>query len=335
MHRSVLRELIYVVGLLAAFASLIFLPEITSGGVVSGLRMCAGAILPALFPFFVCTNLMGRLGLSRKLSALLAPLTKQLFGCEAAAAPFVFGLLGGYPAGAKAIADLYRTKQLEERTAKRLLRFCNNSGPAFIFGVVGSRVFHSGKVGLFLYGIQILSAVVCGLLSRESSGAAPTTADEKPLTFPAAFTESVRDAGNTALQVCMFVTIFSVFSALLRFFLEPLLPPALLPFATGILELSCGTQALADSCLPFRLQLVLSSFLLAFGGISIHAQTKALLLDAGLPDAPVLLPKLLQSCIAALLTVLFLHPAGIVCVIGSISLCFLKLISGNLRANRV
>ena len=335
MVRNRIRELIYAAGILAAFAALILLPEITSAGVVSGLRMCASAILPALLPFFVCTNLMGKLGLSRKLSSLLAPLTARLFGCSAAAAPFVLGLLGGYPAGAKVIAGLYRDGQLEKSEAGRLLRFCNNSGPAFIFGVVGSRVFHSAGTGLFLYGIHILSAVLCGLLFRKTSSAVSSPAEEDPLPFPAAFTESVRDAGSTALQVCMFVTIFSVFSALLRYFLEPLLPPVLLPLVTGLLELSCGTQALAESCLPFRLQLILASFLLAFGGLSIHAQSKALLLDAGLPDAPVLLPKLLHGCIAALLTALFLHPAGIFAAVGIFSLCFLKLMSGNLRTKSV
>ena len=50
--------------------------------------------------------------------------------------------------------------------AERLLGFCNNSGPAFIVGAVGAGIFGSPSVGLALYGIHILAAVLTGLLLR-------------------------------------------------------------------------------------------------------------------------------------------------------------------------
>ena len=326
-----MRELIEILGLSGCFAALIFLPEVTSSGVIEGLRLCGTAILPALFPFFICTNLIGKLGLSRKLSEVLRPLTRRLFGCDAAA-PLVLGLLGGYPAGAKAAAGLYQSGELDRDSAVCLLRFCNNSGPAFIFGVMGSRVFGSVRTGLLLYAVHLLSALLCGLLTKPAHAIVQKSPPPKKLPFASAFTESVRDAGASAFQVCLFVTVFSAISALFR--LLPI-PEPLRPLLIGMLELSGGANALAAAALPDGVKLITASFLLAFGGISIHAQTKALLLDAGLPDAPVLLPKLLHALLAALLTAACLTPAGIFLPVGIFSLFFLKVMAGNLRTKRI
>ena len=50
---------------------------------------------------------------------------------------------------------------------ERLLGFCNNSGPAFIIGAVGSGVFGSVKIGLLLYAVHILSELAAGLFFRK------------------------------------------------------------------------------------------------------------------------------------------------------------------------
>ena len=73
----------------------------------AGLRLCAELILPSLFPFFVLSALLAKLGLPALLGERLAPLGRRLFrvsgaGCTA----LLMGLLGGYPLGAAYIAEL-------------------------------------------------------------------------------------------------------------------------------------------------------------------------------------------------------------------------------------
>ena len=58
-----------------------------------------------------------------------------------AAAPFLLGLCGGYPAGAEAVAGLVRDGTLRPEEGARLLPVCNNTGPGFIVGVAGAAVF--------------------------------------------------------------------------------------------------------------------------------------------------------------------------------------------------
>ena len=325
---------VYALGMALAFGALILMPEFTSAAVTDGLRLCAGVIVPSLFPFFVCTNLMTRLGLTDRLTRLLRPLGRRLFGSAALTAPFVLGLLGGYPAGAKVTANLYRDGRLTKEQAETALRFCNNSGPAFVFGVMGSRVFGSVRAGAALYLIHAASALLCGVLHKQCGAEKAALPEGNAERFSAAFTLSVRDAGETALQVGMFVTVFSVLSAFGRRLFCAVLPEALLPFFAGMLELSGGAQVLSEAVLPLPFRFITASFLLGFGGLSVLAQSRALLEQAGLGDSKLFPAKLRHGLFSALLAASLFYPL-LLLPIGTFCLLFLKLRGRNLRPARV
>ena len=54
--------------------------------------------------------------------------------------------------------------------------------------------------------------------------------------------------------------------------------------------------------MPQGVKFALASFFLAFGGLSVHAQTKAVLSSAGLEGLPVFFPKLLHALLAGVLS---------------------------------
>ena len=287
---------------------LIVRPEDASRAAVGALSLCAKVIVPSLFPFFVCANLFCALHLTQPLERALSGIMQPVFGVPGSgAAALVVGLTGGYPSGAQTIAALYAAGSIDKKTAGRLLLFCNNCGPAFIFGVVGPAVFGSRLAGLLLYLVHCTSALLLGILPRKkavvllSENAA--AAQESPPSYSAAFTASVKKAGQTALEVCMFVLLFGVLTALVQSALQVFLPPWALTAAAGILELSGGAGALAELALTQRVKFTLASMLLAFGGLSVHAQTKAVLTPAGLGSLPVFLPKLLHALTAGLLSI--------------------------------
>ncbi|MBQ1264395.1 MAG: sporulation protein [Oscillospiraceae bacterium] len=300
-----MRKLVKILTALALTAwalALLLLPKLTSQAVTDGLRLCAGVLLPSLFPFFVCTNLLCALGLTAKLSKLMRPLMQPLFrvGGNGAGA-LIMGLIGGYPAGAQNVASLYESKQISKDEAAQLLKFCCACGPAFLIGVVGTQLCSNAKTGLILYLIHLIGAILTGIFLRPQSSISAKIPSEKATSVPsfsAAFTKSVQKAGASALQVCMFVVTFRVLSELLLY----LLPNALdLPVA-GILELSTGIAHLADAPLPQTATLTLASFFAGFGGFGVYAQTAALLTDAGLPIHGYLSAKLLHGSICAGIT---------------------------------
>ena len=135
------------VGLLCAAAALMACPAQAMEGARSGLALCGEVIVPSLFPFFILASLVVELGLAGQLGRALEPVMGPLFGLNGACASAVaLGLIGGYPVGAKTALGLYENGLCTRTEAERLLAFCNNSGPAFVLGVVGAGIFSSARV---------------------------------------------------------------------------------------------------------------------------------------------------------------------------------------------
>ena len=289
-----MRERLAVAGSLCAMAALIFASDQVIESCRYALGLCCELIIPSLFPFFLVSILMNRLGLPRLLGRLLSPLSRLLFGVSGTGGTaFVMGLCGGYPLGAAYIADMYGSGSIGRDEAERLLGFCNNSGPAFLIGAIGAGLFGSVRAGLYLYGVHIASAAVTGIIiGRGQAGDDAPQMAEAP-SFSLAFTETVKQAVVSVLNVCGYVICFTVLVGLLDadgFFslivgrLSHLSGAELhwvRAFLTGILELGSGVGQMRGLALqPFNL--ALAAFLVGWGGVSVHYQTMAQLAGTGL-----------------------------------------------------
>lgn len=354
-----LRQTLSLAGLLLAALALLLFPELASRAVTQGLSLCGAVILPSLFPFFVCAELFSALSLVQLPSRLFARVMRPVFHLSGeGGAALVLGFLGGYPSGAQSAARLFEGGALSKREAERLLLFCNNAGPAFIVGVLGSGVFQSVRIGFLLWAVHVLGALLSGILLRpkqspEKASASKAPLPSAPVSFAAAFTASVRRAGGSALSVCAFVVIFSVLSAFLRCLLPEETPQWLQALLVGMLELSNGTALLPSnvSALP------LAAFLLGFSGLGVWAQAQSLLAGTELDFRAYLPAKLLHGGLSAVLAwlcsllpavraeaipafgaqmsfpkLLFLPLWGLA---GAICLCFRKMMGRNSAAKRV
>ena len=293
---------------LALLAAFLLCPAACADGVRDGLSLAAQTALPALFPFFLAGALLVRTGCADMLGRLAARPLARLYGLPPAAAPAVLlGLTGGYPVGAATAASLLQQGALSPRDAARVNSFCNAASPGFCISLVGLGVFGSARTGAVLYGIQVLAALLAGLVCARERGtvpAAPSARLPPREGFAAAFCAAVREAASTALTVTAFLAVFSI---LLR-----LLAPALtrLPFGqalTGLIELTCGMERLPLIPLPAGSLLTLASFLLGFGGLAVQFQVRALAAPQGMPMDGFVCAKLLHGSIAALLTALLVR----------------------------
>lgn len=305
---------------LCAFIGLLFCPAAASGGARAGLLLCSGIIIPSLFPFAVISNIFVELGLPQRLSKICSPVMNKLFGVSGAGSTaFFLGIAGGYPLGAISISEMHSKGVLQKNEAEKLLGFCDNSGPAFIVSVAGVAIFGSVKVGFFLYGIHVLAALLTGMLLKTEKSYSKTYSLSPPRTrLPGAFTSSVKRATTAMVTVCGFVVFFSVLVGILdahgtlsaltgaisaRFGTELHFSRSLL---TGLLELGTGTSSMYGLRTEPE-NLALCSFLIAWGGLSVHAQASAVISEGGLSPARHTLGKLLHSVLSALIT-FFLYP---------------------------
>ena len=313
------RDALAALALLIAAAGLVAAPAQAIAGAKDGLTLCFNVIVPSLFPFFVLSSLVIDLGLAASLGHALEGLMRPLFRVSGScAAAVALGFIGGYPVGARTALQIYEQGLCSKPEAERLLAFCNNSGPAFILGVVGAGVFGDGRVGLLLYLTHALASLIVGLLFRFHGGwergRAPNT-HPKPIrtvTIPAAFTGAVTRSLQSTLNICAFVVFFAVVLRLLSAYgvlsaLASLLSLAGLEaewakrVVAGLLELSSGVASLQGGA-ELTGRVSLAAFMLGWAGLSVHCQVLSFLVDSGLSARVYLAGKLCHGLIAAGLT---------------------------------
>lgn len=316
LRRKELRDLLLGLCLLLAGAGLVAEPEAALSGAKEGLELCFNVIVPSLFPFFVLASLVVDLGLAAYLGRALEGCMRPLFRVSGrCAAALALGFVGGYPVGARTALRLYEQGQCSREEAERLLAFCNNSGPAFILGVVGTGVFSDRRVGLLLYLTHVIASVLVGLLFRfhgraeaEKSPAVRTPIAAVRLT--AAFPAAVTNALTSTLSICAFVVFFAVMLRLLAVF--GILSAAARFFAlfgmeeawarrliTGLLEVSSGVASLSGSGAG---GVSMAAFMLGWAGLSVHCQVLSFFADSGLSPRTYLAGKALHGLVAAALT---------------------------------
>ena len=327
LSRQGVRDLCLGLGLLCATLALMFWPQEAMEAAREGLRLCYNVILPSLFPFFVLSALVVDLGLAGYIGRALEGLMRPLFRVPGAcASAFVLGFVGGYPVGARTALSLYQKGMCTKTEAERLLAFCNNSGPAFILGVVGAGVFASSRVGVLLYLAHAAASVCVGLLFRFYRGeegrregrAAPTFQAER---FTTAFTGAIKSSFLSTLSICAFVVFFTVVIKLLS--LSGVLPGLAgvlgtlfspLGFSTrwaerlltGLIELTSGVWTLTGAG-TMSGRLSMAAFLLGWAGLSVHCQVLSFLGGSGLSVKTYIGGKLLHGGLSALFTAALLR----------------------------
>lgn len=307
-HKHVLMDLTLLLILAICGAGLLLWSEAISSVMVQSVHLCIQILLPSLFPFFVISSLLVSSGIVQRTAPRLERITQTLFGLSGnCAAAILLGAVGGYPVGAKTISSLYRQGICEKKDALNALRFCNNAGPAFLIGAVGSGLLRDKGLGILIYGLHLISALLIGIIFRDNKPSVKlsiiTAKTSNNPSFSQRFLRSVTESFSAFLNVCAFVLLFSVIMCLLEQF-PPLskCSPLGRGVLRGVLELTSGIAVLSSTALPRRLLLTLLSFLCGWGGLSVQLQTISFLQEAELPYHAYLRYKMLHGMLAALLT---------------------------------
>lgn len=235
-------------------------------GAYTGVMLCVKTVVPSLFPFLVMSiYLNGNMG--NMPSAILRPIGRLCRLPEGGETILLLGLLGGYPVGAKCIYDAYQAGKLKQEDAHRMLGFCSNAGPAFIFGMAGC-LLNSVITGWILWLIHIASAVLTGcILPGRSYGHCRYTNKHRTT-----LADAVEKSAKTMAYICGWIILFRVIIAFVdRWFLW-LLPQNVQAVCIGVLELSNGILQL-NSLPSEAVRFILTAVFLGFGGICVAMQT--------------------------------------------------------------
>ncbi len=307
-------KLIAVLALLGVAAAVIAYPERYVKVCLDGVLLWGECVLPSLFPFMVISSLLIKLGAAETAAKPLGKAAK-IFKLSPSAAPlFLMSAVSGYPAGSRLVADYRRAGLIDDSDVEKLALLCSTSGPLFIIGSVGYKMFASRETGLILFAAHLLAVTIIALafsLSKKPCAVKPRLIKKQSGNILyEAFYGSVTAVLCAGGFICFFYTVSAIaadFNLLLplRLILDPLLGVETSEaLCRGIIEATGGCAQLGGINSP--LSAPLAGFLITFGGFSIIAQQLSYLSEFGVKPARFMLFKLAQGALCFALTFLFL-----------------------------
>ena len=203
-------DLVKLFGALA----LVFLMMVWPGEALSAaqgaMRAWALSVGPSLFPFLALLPALTCPAARRAYNRVLGRLMRPLFRLPGSAAAALFvGLLAGSPAGALAAERV--SGGMRRGEARRLGLMCAGVSPVYLIGGVGTALFGSAQLGLWLALAQAAAQLLLGLALRGSFAADTELLPEVPEREAEA---PVRAAVGSVLQVCGYMALFSVGAAM-------------------------------------------------------------------------------------------------------------------------
>ena len=249
----------------------------------NALHMWASQLVPVLFPFFICADMLRRFQGGRASLPLL----------------FFISALAGAPAGAR-LCTVYPA-DVKERTDT--VAALNMISPMFIFSAYCGDMLKNPFLAIPILLSQYLSAVIMLVLSRRSVSydIAPEQQTRQQNVF-LTLSSSIYDAVCAMLSIggtiVFFKVLLSILESLCLFFQLPSLSPAGAALAAGLLEFVNGCSMLSACRLSTHFSAALSAFLFSFGGLCVMAQSMHF---AQLLPGRYLFKKLLQGALAAII----------------------------------
>ena len=301
----------------------------------NGLVLWANSIVPSLFPFFVATELLSHTNFTYYLGKILNRFMKRIFNVRGEGSfALLMGIISGYPIGARIASNFRENNICSKEECERLLSFTNNSGPLFILGSVGISMFGNSTIGFLLLITHLLASLTVGIIFRfwkynakyvsiKNSSYINSKDNISFSNLGSIIGTSISNSINIILLIGGFVVLFSVIisilqtSQLLDFlsnFIKPIFNLLNIPtefgngIISGILELTNGLNIVCN--IPSKklsINIIIASFLLGLGGFSILLQVWSTIAKTDLSIKPYILGKLLQACISAFYTFIFLN----------------------------
>jgi len=250
----------------ACIAILILDGKTALSGARDGIVLSLETVIPSLFPFlFLSIYITGNaIGSNQKILRFFGRLLHIPTGAESILIP---AFLGGYPTGAQAVAEIWSRGDLSKQNAEKMLSYCSNAGPSFLFGMISSYIPKHRSIWQ-IWGIILVSCIVVAQLFPCEQKNIPPSRKLEPITITVALKSSV----TVTASICGWVILFRILmSFLTRWFLW-LLPDIGQAAVIGFLELTNGICTL-NQIVDERIRFVFCCGILTFGGICVGMQT--------------------------------------------------------------
>lgn len=323
-------------------------PQQSLSSAIQGISIWWDVLFPALFPFFVISELLLGLGLVHFIGGLFDPMMRPVFRIPGYGGfVMAMGFAAGYPVSARLTSQLWDKQLINRDEAERLVAFTSTSDPIFLIGAVAVGFFHIPSLAVIFALSHYGGGLILGLLMRFHGQHKPesTLLIIKPegsilknafLAMHKARIEDGRSIGvmlqqaiqtslklvfmigglvifvSVILEQLSLIGLMNLTYAIFAFILQLVHLPTTLspPFVNGLFEVTLGSRAVggASPSIPLIHKVAIASFILSWAGLCVHAQITSLLTQTNLRYTPFVIARFIHGLIATLLVYLLWIP---------------------------
>lgn len=313
MKRKISSVLIIVILLVIGFCFIIYSKEVMNS-VLFSFSIWKNNLVPALFPFFVLSELLIQYGFVDFLGELGKNIMNRYFHLPGQASfVLAMSMVSGFPSGAKYTKSLLDNHIITDSEASRLLTFTHFSNPLFIMGTIAVTFLHNKKLGLLILFCHFVTNFFIGILFRPkhykskkehvSFVSALSKMHQKHLhneySFGQILTKAIMGTLETLLLMFGIVTFFLIITTLL----QQLLPLSSFEktIVSGIFEMTQGVKNTSQLGIPILIKAMLITFFLSFGGLSVHMQVNSIICDTKIKYRYFLMARIIHGFLSTFL----------------------------------
>ena len=261
-------------------------------------------VLPALFPFFILSDLLINYNFIYYLNKLLNKPFRFLLRINGTSSfVILMSMITGFPSGAKYTKQLLDEGYLDIDTANFLISFSHFSNPLFIFGTVFLFI-NNIKLTTIIFISHVLSNFIIAIICRPSRISTMDIPLKKKHSnsFVHALSKSIYSSSKVLLLIigdCIFISIIT--TLILR---NTELTPILDVIFQGLFDLTKGISSASLLKESLFLQCLFIVSFLSFGGFGVHLQVASIIGNSKIKYRNFLLGRICSVGISILLFII-------------------------------
>lgn len=264
-------------------------------------------VFVSIFPFIILSDILFYFNYDLFLKKIFGNIISKLFNVsKSTSIIYVLSILTSHPTNSVYIKEMLDRKEIDENDINKILLTTYFPSIAFVIGTIGIGIYHSIKIGIFLYLTILIKNILIGIFLRGKNLCKEVPSIKKnKITLQETISKSIIKGINTSYIILGNIIIFTIIVNLLNNYLN--INNTLLSLISGMLEMTNGIFMISNLNINLSQKILLTSFILNFSGLSIIFQTTSILNKYKINIKKILIIKLIFSVIAILL-VAFLLP---------------------------
>lgn len=309
--KTKLKSLVIIIFLVLVLVSILSFPKDTIDSVLFAVNIWMYNVFPALFPFFILSDLLVHYGFIELLSELFKNVMR-FFGLSGTCSFALFGsMISGFPSGVKYTKQLLDKGLIDEDCANHLLMFTHFSSPLFIIGTIGTGLLNDKKLGLIILMSHFFGNFIIGFLFKKKKirkkekvfvKRAFSLMHKKRISnernFITILSNSIYTTIDTLMLLLGIIIVFLVFSNLLN---KLPIDENVSIFFRGIIEMTQGVKLVSISNISMIYKIMIITFFLSFGGLSVHLQVASIINDSKIKYKNFLIARIIHSILSSIL----------------------------------